>query len=120
MKRSRQPQVTKYRQLLTILIATFSLSPFFEANVGSILFASLLLYTIILIINSFPIPKPLFWLYIVVAAKPLVCRQSQRWAGYPYRMTKRLRFWLRVSLYSIWVLRPSGLGEIFLQSPQIP
>ena len=66
MQSFRRPHTQKYRQLLIVLIATFAVSPFLKVG-GSILSALLLLYTIILIIRSFTLPKILVVVYIAIA-----------------------------------------------------
>ena len=67
MQSFRRPHVQKYRQLLVILVATFAVSPFFKAGLGSILSALLLLYTITLIIRSFALPRFLVAVYVLIA-----------------------------------------------------
>lgn len=67
MQSFRRPHAQKYRQLLIVLVATFAVSPFLKAGLGSILSALLLLYTIILIIRSFTLPRALVAVYIAIA-----------------------------------------------------
>ncbi len=57
----------KYRQLLIVLIFTFVVSPFLEGGIGNILSTSLLLYTIIIIIKSLPLPRRLLMVYGAIA-----------------------------------------------------
>lgn len=67
MQSFRRPHVQKYRQLLVILVATFAVSPFLKAGLGSILSALLLLYIITLIIRSFALPRFLVAVYVLIA-----------------------------------------------------
>lgn len=67
MKITHKPQTRKYRQLLIVLIVVFCISPFVKNSLGSILLALMLLYTIILIIRSFALPKISFLLYSAIA-----------------------------------------------------
>lgn len=57
----------KYRQLLIVLAVTFVVSPFLQAGIGNILSISLLLYTIIVVINSFALPRRLMMVYGAIA-----------------------------------------------------
>ncbi len=57
----------KYRQLLIVLAVTFLVSPFLRAGIGNILSISLLLYTIIVVINSFALPRRLMAVYGAIA-----------------------------------------------------
>ncbi|WP_299416590.1 potassium channel family protein [Acaryochloris sp. IP29b_bin.148] len=67
MKRPEQPRSHKYRQLLFVLILVFSVSPFLQSGIGRIVTTLLLLYTIMVIIYSFTLPKLQLYLYIVIA-----------------------------------------------------
>lgn len=67
MKSFRKNKHQKYRQLLIVLIFTFVVSPFLQAGVGNIFLISLLLYTIMLIISSFPLPRKLLAVYAAIA-----------------------------------------------------
>lgn len=57
----------KYRQLLIVLAVTFLVAPFLKAGLGNILSISLLLYTIIVVINSFALPRRLMMIYGAIA-----------------------------------------------------
>ena len=57
----------KYRQLLTVLAITFVSSPFLKAGIGNIVSIALLLYAIIVVINSFSLPRRLLATYGAVA-----------------------------------------------------
>ncbi|MBX2863644.1 MAG: two pore domain potassium channel family protein [Leptolyngbyaceae cyanobacterium MAG.088] len=57
----------KYRQLLIVLAVIFMVSPFLKAGIGNILSISLLLYTIIVVINSFALPRRLMMIYGAIA-----------------------------------------------------
>ena len=83
MKLSGQPLAQKYRQLLIVLVATFFITPFLTAGFGSIVSASLLLYTIIVIIRSFALPKLLVSVYTAIAciAFGLQVSAIMGWAG---------------------------------------
>ena len=67
MNLPRKPLKQKYRQLLIVLIATFLIAPFLKAGIGNVLSGLLLLYTVILVIRSFALPKILFLIYIAIA-----------------------------------------------------
>ena len=67
MEPLRSSEVPKYRQLLIVLIVLFTLSPFLQSGIGSIISDLLLLYTIILTIRSFALPRSLFLLYVMIA-----------------------------------------------------
>ena len=67
MKLLHKSPAQKYRQLLIVLTIVFSISPFLKAGVGSIVSAIMLLYTIVLIIRSFRLPKILFLIYTAIA-----------------------------------------------------
>ena len=69
MPRMKSPQAhkKKYRQLLIVLATTFVVSPFLQTGIGNIFLISLLLYTIMLIISSFSLPKKLLTIYGAIA-----------------------------------------------------
>lgn len=58
----------KYTQLLAILIIRFAIAPFLKTGIGSIISSAILLCTIILILRTFPLRKPLFFVYSAIAA----------------------------------------------------
>ncbi|MEM8612099.1 MAG: potassium channel family protein [Cyanobacteria bacterium P01_H01_bin.105] len=57
----------KYRQLLTVLAVTFVVSPFLKAGIGNILSISLLLYTLIVVVHSFALPRRWLIVYSAIA-----------------------------------------------------
>ncbi|MGD1907849.1 MAG: ion channel [Leptolyngbyaceae cyanobacterium] len=57
----------KYRQLLIVLIVIFLTAPFLRAGLGGLFSVSMLLYTIIVIIRSFALPRPLMTAYSAIA-----------------------------------------------------
>lgn len=57
----------KYRQLLIALIVVFLTAPFLRTGLGGLLSVSMLLYTIIVIIRSFSLPRPLMTAYTAIA-----------------------------------------------------
>ena len=67
MKSLQETKKTKYRQLLIVLATTFVVSPFLQTGIGNIFLISLLLYTIMLIISSFPLPRKLLTIYGAIA-----------------------------------------------------
>ena len=67
MKPSQENKKQKYRQLLIVLATVFVVSPFLQAGVGNIFLTSLLLYTIMLIISSIPLPRKLVTIYGAIA-----------------------------------------------------
>lgn len=67
MKPPAQFHTQKYRQLLLVLTLTLVISPFLQTGIGSILSAALLLYTIVLIIKSFPLPRTWVSIYMAIA-----------------------------------------------------
>ena len=67
MRRLDRAKSHKYRQLLIVLVVVFVVSPFFKTGLGSILTILMLLYTIIIIIRSFTLPKFLFTIYLAIA-----------------------------------------------------
>ena len=67
MKSPQKNKNQKYRQLLIVLATTFVVSPFLQAGIGNILLISLLLYTIMLIISSFSLPRKLVTIYGAIA-----------------------------------------------------
>lgn len=62
-----QHKTQKYRQLLIVLAVTFVVSPFLKAGIGNILVISLLLYTIIVVVNSFALPRRWLAIYGAIA-----------------------------------------------------
>lgn len=62
-----QHKTQKYRQLLIVLAVTFVVSPFLKAGIGNILAISLLLYTIIVVVNSFALPRRWLVVYGAIA-----------------------------------------------------
>ena len=67
MKSLHENTNQKYRQLLFVLAITFMVSPFLKAGIGNILSISLLLYAIIVVINSFVLPRRLLTVYGAIA-----------------------------------------------------
>ncbi|MEM9091489.1 MAG: potassium channel family protein [Cyanobacteria bacterium P01_F01_bin.53] len=67
MKPNPKHQHQKYRQLLIVLLATFVISPFFQTGLGNILPVLLLLYTIIVIIKGFGLPRGWVVVYGAIA-----------------------------------------------------
>ena len=67
MKSLHENTNQKYRQLLFVLAITFMVSPFLKAGIGNILSISLLLYAIIVVINSFALPRRLLTVYGAIA-----------------------------------------------------
>ncbi|MEM0978992.1 MAG: hypothetical protein AAGH78_01825 [Cyanobacteria bacterium P01_H01_bin.58] len=61
-------EMRKYRQLLVVLIILFLLSPFLKSGIGGIVSDLLLLYTIVLVIRSFTLPKSLLFIYVAIAS----------------------------------------------------
>jgi len=66
----------KYQQLLAVLIILFLLSPFLESGFGSIISDLLLLYTIVLVVRSFVLPKSLLFAYIAIASSSFFMQLS--------------------------------------------
>ena len=67
MKNLPRQSKPKYRQLLIVLIVTFVVTPFVQAGIGNVLLVSLLLYTILVIIGSLPLPRRLLVVYGAIA-----------------------------------------------------
>ena len=67
MKNLPRQSKPKYRQLLLVLIVTFVVTPFVQAGIGNVLLVSLLLYTILVIIGSLPLPRRLLVVYGAIA-----------------------------------------------------
>lgn len=66
-----KPAKTHYRQLLIVLVANFLISPLFGREIGGLLSAGLLFYTIVLVVWNLSPPKVLLFLYIAIAALAL-------------------------------------------------
>ncbi len=83
MKMRHPHPAQKYRQLLLVLIVTFLISPFLKASIGSIISAFMLLYTIILTIRSFTLPRLFLYVYTAIAltAFCLQVSTSMGWAS---------------------------------------
>lgn len=69
-------ETKKYRQLLVVLIVLFLLSPFLELGIGGIVSDLLLLYTIVLVIRSFALPRGLLFIYIAIAGSSFFMQVS--------------------------------------------
>ncbi|MEO0826895.1 MAG: hypothetical protein AAFY67_14720 [Cyanobacteria bacterium J06642_9] len=100
--------------MLVVLITTFLRSPFFKAGIGSILSALLLLYTIILIIRSFALPKLLMSVYTGIAVIAFVLRLSASLDWIP-EFNQPFGLFAKLFLPSIWAVLSIGLGETSFQ-----
>ena len=110
MKLLHKPPAQKYRQLLIVLVVAFLVSPFLKTGIGSILSALMLLYTIILIIRSFTLPKILFSIYTVIAviAFGLELIVSMRWApsfNLSFALLSQVIFTLYLGGAAYWIGR---------------
>ncbi|ESA33140.1 ion channel [Leptolyngbya sp. Heron Island J] len=76
MKQLHKPHGLKYRQLLAVLIITFVATPFLSGSLGGILSALLLMYTMIVIVMSLPLPK--WWVvgYVAIAISAFTIQLS--------------------------------------------
>lgn len=100
----------KYRQLLIVLAITFVVSPFLKAGIGNILSISLLLYTIIVVVNSFALPRRWLALYsaIAIIAFGLAVSSSLGWISYlnqPFSLIAQTIFALYLSGAAYWIGR---------------
>lgn len=66
----------RYQQLLTVLMIVFCIAPFLKSNIGSVFSAVLLLYTLMVIIRSLPLPKVWVAMYTVIALVASVLQLS--------------------------------------------
>lgn len=100
----------KYRQLLFVLAFTFIVSPFLKAGIGNILSTSLLLYTIIIVIKSFALPRRLMMVYgaIAIIAFCLEVSSSLGWVSYlnkPMSLIAQIIFVLYLAGAAYWIGR---------------
>ena len=58
----------KYRQLLLVLLGQFLFSPLLKGWLGGVLSSAILLYSIVLIVKSFPLSRRLFFVFVAIAA----------------------------------------------------
>ena len=94
-------EMRKYRQLLVVLIVLFLLSPFLKSGIGSIISDLLLLYTIVLVIRSFTLPKSLLFIYIAIASSSFFMQLSINlgWSppfNQPFNMLSKIIFVLYI------------------------
>ncbi|MEO1350074.1 MAG: ion channel [Cyanobacteria bacterium J06635_15] len=100
----------KYRQLLIVLIFTFVVSPFLRDGIGNIFSISLLLYTIIIVIKSFALPRRLMMVYgaIAIIAFCLEVMSSLGWVSYlnqPLSLIAQTIFALYLAGAAYWIGR---------------
>ncbi|MEO0536898.1 MAG: ion channel [Cyanobacteria bacterium P01_A01_bin.123] len=100
----------KYRQLLIVLIFTFVVSPFLRDGIGNIFSISLLLYTIIIVIKSFALPRRLMMVYgaIAIIAFCFGVMSSLGWISYlnqPLRLISQTIFALYLTGAAYWIGR---------------
>ncbi len=100
----------KYRQLLIVLAITFVVSPFLQASIGNLLSISLLLYTIIVVINSFSLPRRLLIVYgaIAIAAFCLEVISTFGLVTYlnrPFSLTAQIIFAIYLAGAAYWIGR---------------
>ena len=100
----------KYRQLLFVLIFTFVVSPFLQAGLGNIALISLLLYTIIVVIKSFALPRRLMMVYgaIAIIAFCLEVYASLGLAAYfnrPFSLIAQVIFAIYLGGAAYWIGR---------------
>ena len=100
----------KYRQLLVVLIFTFVVSPFLRDGIGNILSISLLLYTIIIVVKSFALPRRLMIVYdaIAIIAFCLEVMSSLGWINYlnqPLSLISQAIFIIYLAGAAYWIGR---------------
>ncbi|WP_228016118.1 potassium channel family protein [Leptolyngbya ectocarpi] len=105
-----QHKTQKYRQLLIVLAVTFVVSPFLKAGIGNILSISLLLYTLIVVVNSFALPRRWLVIYgaIAIIAFCLAVSSSLGWISYlnqPFSLIAQTIFALYLAGAAYWIGR---------------
>ncbi|MEM9265115.1 MAG: potassium channel family protein [Cyanobacteria bacterium P01_F01_bin.13] len=110
MKSLRKHNHPKYRQLLFVLVALFMVSPFLRDGIGNIFSISLLLYTILVIISSFSLPRKLLAIYsaIAIIAFSLEVMSSLGWVNYlnkPFSLISQVIFAIYLAGAAYWIGR---------------
>ncbi|MEM7062136.1 MAG: potassium channel family protein [Cyanobacteria bacterium P01_B01_bin.77] len=110
MKPLLQHKTQKYRQLLIVLAILFVVSPFLNAGIGNILSISLFLYTIIVTVRSFDLPRRWLAIYsaIAIIAFCLEVISSFGWATYlnqPFSLISQLIFVIYLAGAAYWIGR---------------
>ncbi|MEM9809380.1 MAG: potassium channel family protein [Cyanobacteria bacterium P01_D01_bin.56] len=100
----------KYRQLLIVLAVTFVVSPFLQTGIGNIFVISMLLYTILVVINSFALPRRLLIVYgaIATTAFCLEVISTFGWVTYlnpPFSLVAQIIFTIYLAGAAYWIGR---------------
>ncbi|MEM6255560.1 MAG: ion channel [Cyanobacteria bacterium P01_D01_bin.156] len=100
----------KYRQLLIVLVVIFLIAPFLQQGIGNIFSISLLLYTILVIIHSFSLPRKLLTIYgaIAIIAFCLEVISTFGWVSYlnrPFSLTSQFIFVTYLAGAAYWIGR---------------
>ena len=83
----RSKSQNKYNHLLIILLTNFVLAPFFQGIIGRLFSSAILLFAIIVIVQTFSLKKKLFRLYLGIAALAFGAETVARFGLYSIKTT---------------------------------